>query len=417
MALIGNKRPELLFLCQTLPYPPDGGVNIRSYHLMRLLASEYRVTAICFYRRTLRPQPSDIEASLEGLRELGEAEAFAIPQEGSRLRWYWDHARSVVRRLPYTRYAYATRAVEARISEILQSRPIDLIHIDSLDLAHYLPMVLGDVPVVCGHHNVESVLLRLRADMQSSKLAGMYMRLQAGFVEEEERSSCRRVALNITCSSVDAGRLEAIAPGASVLAVPNGVDTQAFLPDYSGSEGLVFVGGHTWFPNRDGMEWFAESVLPMVRRHHPDVPVTWIGRMPDEVGRRIHADHGITVTGYVEDIRPFVRRAACMIVPIRVGGGTRLKILDGWSMGKALVSTSVGCEGLEARDDENILIADNATSFADAALRLLSDPLLRGRLGQAARATAERTYDWNVIQGGLLEAYRGETARGRGKHA
>jgi glycosyltransferase involved in cell wall biosynthesis len=410
------KQPRLLFLCQTLPYPPDGGVNIRSYHLLRLLAAEYSVTALFFYRRTLRPTQKDVEASLEGLRELADADAFPIPQDQSRIRWYWDHLRSILRRKPYTAYMYATQTVTSRLGELMQRKKFDVVHVDSLDLAHYLRN-FASLPVVCGHHNIESALLRRRANLQHSRLVNRYMRLQANLLQSQERYWCAKVALNITCSNADSELLRSISVGSSVMTVPNGVDTLEFPADYSGSDGLVFVGGYTWFPNRDGMEWFADSVLPIIRRRHPNLPVTWVGRMPDDVGRRMQAEHRISVTGYVDDIRPIVQRAACMIVPIRVGGGTRLKVLDGWSMGKAIVSTTIGCEGLDARNEHNMLVADSPEAFAEATLNLLANPALRERLGRTGRKTVENTYDWSVIQRQLLEAYRTVSSDARGLDA
>jgi glycosyltransferase involved in cell wall biosynthesis len=137
-----------------------------------------------------------------------------------------------------------------------------------------------------------------------------------------------------------------------------------------------------------------------------DEPVTWIGRAPQPVRRDYEKKYGIQLTGYVDDIRPLVQAAACYIAPLRAGGGTRLKILDAWAMGKAVVSTAVGCEGLDARDCDNILIRDTADGFADAIRNVLGDKALRARLGVGARRTAEKKYDWEVIGRPMLDRYR-----------
>ena len=156
------------------------------------------------------------------------------------------------------------------------------------------------------------------------------------------------------------------------------------------------MGGSTWFPNLDGMRWFADAALPELRKAGVEAPIRWIGRTTPSEGKWLRAA-GIDPVGYVDDIRGYVAAADCFIVPLRIGGGTRIKILDGWAMGKAIVSTSIGCEGLDARDGENILIRDDSAGFAAAVQGVLTDPALRGRLGAAGRATVERRYSWEAI--------------------
>lgn len=399
-----RSKKKLLFLCQTLPFPPDGGVNIRSYHLLRLLSREYDVTALCFYRRASRSV--DLKTSLEGLSEYASVEAFPIPQEHSPIRWTWDHVRSVLGRRAYTVYAYESRPVTRRIRELLENEDFELVHMDSLDLAYYLPL-LKDYPIVCGHHNVESALLQRRAAVQRSRLVRSYMLFQAELTRKEEAVALGGFALNLVCSADDADLLRTIAQGAHVTCVPNGVDTESFQPrDTQGAGGgIVFVGGYTWFPNKDGMEWFAEEVLPRIRESIPEASATWVGRMPPAIGRQFEAQ-GVHVTGYVDDIRPYVTGAACFIVPLRVGGGTRLKVVDAWAMGKAVVSTTVGAEGLEAIDGHNVVLRDDPDAFAEAVVDVLRDKELRKRLEQGARSTAERVYDWELIGRHLLSAYQ-----------
>ncbi|MDQ6770242.1 MAG: glycosyltransferase family 4 protein [Gemmatimonadota bacterium] len=275
---------------------------------------------------------------------------------------------------------------------------------DSLDLARYLPMLAGK-PIVCVHHNVESALLRRRA-ATTRGLARRYIMLQARLTEMEERRWCPAMSLNIAVSDVDRDVFKEIAPSARFVVVPNGVDTQTFQPTDTPVEGIVFVGGYTWQPNRDAMEHFCLEVLPRLRARGINAPVTWVGRAPDAVKLEYADRYGVHLTGYLEDIRPAVQRAACYVAPLRAGGGTRLKILDAWAMGKAVVSTAVGCEGLEARDGENILVRNSAEAFAAGVEAVLADDELRRRLGAEARRTAEERYDWEVIGDQMLPHYR-----------
>lgn len=403
-------RPRLLFLAQTLPYPPDGGVKIRTYHVLRLLAREFAVDALCFYRGAVGTGVADVDDSVRALEEHAEhVEAFQIPQERSKIRLLWDHLRSVVFRRPYTVYSYDSKEYLRRLRERLRGSDYDLVHVDSLDLVRYLTELDG-LPVVCAHHNVESELLLRRAETVDSPLVGAYLRLQAGLLEREEDRWCPHVALNVMVSDRDRRTMQARIPEAAFTVVSNGVDTDAFRPRVSEPDdteaGIVFVGGCTWFPNRDALEYFASDILPSVRRLRPEVEVTWVGRAEEEVRRTYRVDHGIEMTGYVDDIRPYVRDAACYVVPIRVGGGTRLKILDAWALGKAVVSTSQGCEGLEAVDGRNILIRDSASGFTEAVNRVLEDADLRARLGAEGRRTAEEVYSWEVIGEGMNATYR-----------
>jgi glycosyltransferase involved in cell wall biosynthesis len=400
---------RLLFLCHTLPYPPDFGVNIRAYHTLRVLAEAFDVTALCFHRKALKDE-REVEAARSALEELGEIHAFPIPQDQSRVRWVRDHLVSTLTDRAYTVPTHASRAFRTTLAELLASRSFDLVHLDSLDLAANLALVLSkhSGPVTCAHHNVESDLLRLRADGEGGGVRRAYMRHQADLIEREEARWCPRFALNLVVSPDDGERLRAIAPEARIAVVPNGVDTDAFRPAETlpEAERVVFLGGYSWYPNRDGMEFFAAEVLPLIRERRPGAEIRWVGKAPDDVRSSYRERWGIDMVGYVDDIRPYVHEAACSIVPLRFGGGTRLKILDAWAMGKAVVSTTIGCEGLDTRDGENILVADSARDFADAVVRCLEDPALCARLGAAARATAEETYSWDVIGASLVEDYR-----------
>ena len=400
-----TRRPRLLFLCQTLPYPPDGGVWIRTYHIIRLLADAFDITALCFERAgSAGAKPTPVEAATEqGLGRFASVELFPIPQRRSRLRFLYDHLRSLALRRVYTTYLYDSRALQQRLSTLLDSTAFDLVHVDSLDLARYLP-ACRDIPVVCVHHDIESALLRRRAAVEERALRSAYFRYQSRRMEEVEREWCGRVALNVTVSERDAGRVAQIAPHARVAVVPNGVDIETFRPDDTPGAGVAFVGGTNPFPNLDALNFFAADVLPHLRTRQEQLPIKWIGRASDDQ-REHFSSHGIDLTGYVADVRPMLREAACHIVPLRVGGGTRLKILNSWAMGKPVVSTSVGCEGLATSDGDNILIRDDPKEFARAILDVIGDRQLQKRLGEHGRATAERLYGWEAIGREMRAAY------------
>jgi glycosyltransferase involved in cell wall biosynthesis len=235
------------------------------------------------------------------------------------------------------------------------------------------------------------------------------LRLQAGWLEEVERRHCSEIALNVMMSDPDARRLEALAPDARTVVIPNGVDVDYFRPTGTALRAgpVLFLGPTYMYPNRDAVEYFLAEIWPRVRQAVPNASLELVGKTPDALKPSFLAHPRVTCQGYVPDVRPHLAAAACSVVPIRIGGGTRLKILDSWAMGKAVVSTSVGCEGLRAVDGENIMIRDDAGGFADAVVRVLEDAALRDRLGAAGRRTAEKWYSWGTIGDQLIAAYRG----------
>jgi glycosyltransferase involved in cell wall biosynthesis len=400
-------RRSLLFLSHRLPYPPHNGAALRTYNVIRLLARDFDLHVLCFDRADSATAGMPLAQRMGAMAEFGSFEVFPIPQQGNRVRFVADHARSVVHRVPYTYYVHDSAPFASRLRSLLAEKRFSLVHMDSMDLIRFLPL-LDVLPVVCTHHNVESALMKRRASNEESWLARGYLAHQAALLRQAEREWVPRVALNIVVSDADRDALHAIAPTGRIATVPNGVDTDFFAPvDVASPDGCVFVGGTTWYPNRDALEWYVSEIAPTAKAMGVIAPVTWVGRAATEELQRFAGDSTLHLTGYVEDVRPHVQRAKCFIVPLRVGGGTRLKILDAWAMGAAVISTSIGCEGLAAVDGENIIIADTAEEFATAIARVLRDDALRGTLGANARRTAVERYSWDVLGVTMRELYLG----------
>jgi glycosyltransferase involved in cell wall biosynthesis len=288
---------------------------------------------------------------------------------------------------------------------LLRIHRFDLVHVDSMDLMALLPELKG-LPIALTHHNVESSLLERRAASAKNSVTAAYLRFQASLLARAERRWLPMVALNIAVSAEDASEFQRMAPGARVEVIPNGVDTEFFAPVDGPTAGCVFVGGTSWYPNLDGLEWFAAEILPRLRALGMEGEVTWVGRATEAEIGHYNQLPGLRLTGYVTDIRPFVHGAACFIAPLRVGGGTRLKLLDAWAMGKAVVSTRRGAEGLDTKDGENILLADAPDKFAAEVMRVLGDDGLRRRLEAAGRRTVEREYSWEILGERIRTTYR-----------
>jgi glycosyltransferase involved in cell wall biosynthesis len=396
-------RDRLLFVSQTLPFPPDSGVKARAFHTLRILSSAFDITALCFFRRRQTGGPEGVQQALDGLRPYADVTAFPIPQEWSPPRKIRDHVSSLAWSRPYTDYVFRDQNVLKSLRHHVESERHRIVHMESQSLSQYMPD-LGDAPSVCVHHNVESQLLRRRARVHRLP-ASWYLRHQARLLEASERVRCPGFDLNVTVSEADAEELRAISPDARFVSIPNGVDTDFFAPANRESQGIALLGGTDWFPNLDGLQHFADEVLPHIRLRHPDVRVVSVGRAGEEETRRFRADYGIELTGYVEDIRPWIQAARCVVVPLRVGGGSRLKILDSWSMGRPVVTTSIGCEGLGADDGVNALIRDEPRSFADAVIDVLEKDELCRSLSEQGRATAVASYSWDAIGELMLAEY------------
>ena len=397
-------KPPLLFLGQALPYPQDSGVAIRTAQAFRMLSSRFDVDALFFYRNAHTSHGPALQTRTGRLRSYGRVETFPIPQENSHGRFALDHLRSLATGRPYTYYAYDSAAYHAALDRLTRASTYEIVHLDSLDLVRYA-MRFDARRVACTHHNVESDLLRRRARRDPSPLRRLGMRLQVSRVAAAEAAWCPRFGLNIAVSEGDAAALREIAPGARVEVVPNGVEAPPASAVSEGGTEVLFVGGTSWFPNRDALEFFGRDVLPTLRERHPDVTVRWVGRCSGEERRRWGAE-GLDLTGYVNDVAPHYADAACVVVPLRLGGGTRLKILEAWAYGKAVVSTTVGCEGLDARHDANILIADDPQRFVECVSRVLGQPDLRARLGREGRKTVESRYSWQAITPTFTELYQ-----------
>ena len=398
-------RPKLLFLSHHLPYPPDSGAAIRTMNVLKILGRRYAVTALCMSRKTASLAAGSPEDRARHLRAFcGDVSHFPIPAEDHSMRSLWDHIRSLATQKPWVNFLYDSKSFRARLDDLLAEHRFDLAHVDSLDLVSYLDRLVG-MPKVLVHHNVESVLLRRRADAERHGLKKRYLALQARFLEREERRWCPRMDLNIVVSDEDRRRFRALAPHAEFAVFPNGVDVDHYQPVEGPRAGLVFVGGTTWFPNRDALVYFSSEILPLLRANGDDPEVKWVGHSSDADRESFGDARGLTLTGYVEDERPLVARAGCFIVPLRVGGGTRLKILNAWAMGKAVVSTSLGCEGLDARHEENILIADTPRDFAREVSRVLCDRRLCHHLEAEGRKSAVTRYSWEVIARSMVETY------------
>ncbi len=300
--------------------------------------------------------------------------------------------------LPVDVWKCRVAALAAEVSRRVAARDADVCVVDFLAATPNAPL-RGPVPAVLFAHNVEHVIWKRLSQVESRPWRRALLELEWRKMRRYEAQACARARLTIAVSEVDRAMLARHAPRARVRAIPTGVDTTYFTPNGSSEkpDALVFTAGMDWFPNEDGIVHFAESVLPRIRGKAPDVSLTIVGRHPSPRVQRLAAIPGVRVTGTVDDVRPYVAEASVYVVPLRVGGGTRLKIFEALAMGKAVVSTTVGAEGLPLTPGTHFLRADEPEAFADAVVALLRDPGRRKALGSAGRGLVESRYSWSQV--------------------
>jgi sugar transferase (PEP-CTERM/EpsH1 system associated) len=396
---------EILVLSHLVPWPTTSGVLLRSYNLLREVARRHRVYLYAFNQDVLL-SPDQVADSVRHLSEIcQEVKVFPLPGGGTRFHLAAQLARNLFSPLPYEVPRFYSPALEQAVIDLLGRRPIRLLQFETIAMFQYRELA-QDLPAILVHQNVESDLLHRRARLDRNPFACLVAAGEARKLARYEETVCPQADVNVTVSEEDRAAFRKRIPEARFEVVVNGVDVDTFHPGADpagrGAE-LVFVGGMSWYPNRDAMRWFLAKVWPRIRKQLPEARLTVVGSHPSPEVRRAEArGHGVRATGLVDDIRPIVQEAALVVCPLRIGGGTRLKILDAWAMGKAIVSTSLGCEGLESQSGREIEIADQPEDLAARVVELLGDRERRLRLGKAGRARAEAEFAWPKVGAGMV---------------
>jgi glycosyltransferase involved in cell wall biosynthesis len=257
----------------------------------------------------------------------------------------------------------------------------------------------GRTPTVLFEHNVEYLIWKRLCDLETVAWRRALLAVEWRKLRAREAAACQGADLTIAVSEHDRDRLAALAPDADITWIPTGVDINYFSPavDRERPAHLVFSGSMDWHPNEDAVTYFMSDILPLIRASIPNVSFSIVGRNPTGHVRRAAAAAGAEVTGTLDDIRPSVLEAAVCVVPLRAGSGTRLKIFEAMAMGKAVVSTTVGAEGLAVLPETHFVPADGAREFADAVIALINEPDRRHRIGAAGRSLVEDRYSWAQV--------------------
>ena len=395
---------KLLWLNAGLLLPLDKGGKLRTWHVMRHLAARHDITYLSFEDTT------QTEADRLGMREVCSTLETVPRTDTTKGTWrfYAEAAGYLVNPAPYAVAKYHSEAYSARVQQLLSTGKFDAVVCDFLPPVISLPERLP-CPAILFTHNVEAEIWRRHAEQAGNQVSKYLMTQQWQRMLRFEGRALSRFDLVLAVSEADGKTFSRLYPNAlrePVHVVQTGVETDYFMPQAAEPERdhMVFTGSMDWLPNEDGMTYFCREILPQIRETEPGATLSIIGRTPTPAVKKLAEIPGVEVTGRVEDVRPHIARGAVYVVPLRIGGGTRLKIFEAMSMAKAVVSTTVGAEGLPVTHGRDIDLADEPARFAQAVVRLMRDTDERRRMEAAARRLVVERYDWSAVAMDFEEA-------------
>jgi glycosyltransferase involved in cell wall biosynthesis len=379
--------------------PLDTGGKLRTYNILRHLASTHELTYLSYYG-----DERDEAYEREVLAQLpGTVSVHTSKQPSGTIERYLDYLRSLPLRAPYAVSQFAAPQVQKLLRDWIPQRRFDAAVCDFLSSTLNFPDRLA-TPTVLFQHNVESVLWQRRAEFEEKWFDRSVAKIEYAKMRRFEPEQVRRFHHIIAVSEADRQAMSAMVNPSRISVVPTGVDLSKYQVDPNARPSgalVVFTGSMDWRPNIDGVEFFCHEIWPLVLAQVPAARFRIVGRDPEPRVKKL-ASATVEVTGTVPSIVAHLREAAVVVVPLRMGGGTRIKIYEGMAMGRATVSTTVGAEGLDVQHGHDILLEDTPAAFAAAIIQLLGDAELRRRYEAAAAATA-RQYDWSVITERFVE--------------
>jgi sugar transferase (PEP-CTERM/EpsH1 system associated) len=393
------RRKKVLFLTARPPYPLDTGAKIRTWHILSGYADRFDVDVLHF------SDPGVDEKWTAVAKHIGVCGVYSVENPGmNQPATLAQFATAVLKDLPVSSVKYIRKDFSNQFKKMV-AQGYDVVHVDTIHLAGgvaSLKQLPGPPLTILNAHNVECQIARRMRDLESSLPRRMALSIHARNMERFERRAFALADMVLAVSEEDRGRIDAMArvSGKATL-VENGVDENYFTPGMDqeiDSNSLVFVGSMDWRPNVDGVKWFVSEILPLIRQQHPQAMLTIVGRSPHAEVADLHSPgQGVVVTGTVDDVRPYVRIASVVVVPLRFGGGTRLKILEAFAMKKAVVSTSLGAEGIQCLNGKHLYIENKSQAFAHACLKLMRNDANRHDLGENGRNLALSQYSWSSV--------------------
>jgi sugar transferase (PEP-CTERM/EpsH1 system associated) len=393
---------RVLNITDTIPYPVISGAPLRSYSLLKRVAIEHELWLAAFIETP--EHAKGVIHMLDFCKSVETAQA----QGGRALTRPFALFRYILEGKPPDLRFMHSAELASKIRRLVSKVDFDIVQIEHGNMAMYLetlPSALHD-RTVWMLHDVDFSKYDRISRIERKLARKLRLRLHSYMMQRWKPCYAERFGRCITVSESDKKLLITNNPSLQVGVVPNGVDTSAYqpLPEENTPPALIFIGNMGYRPNVDAVLYFFQDVLPEVRRVIPEVEMWIVGINSGPEIRRLSGDN-VIVTGKVDDVRPYYSRSKVCVVPLRAGGGTRLKILEAMALGRPVVSTAIGCEGLDVIDGEHLFIADNHEQFVKKTVLLLTDEALRQRITSNARRLVETDYDWDVIANKLVQIY------------
>ena len=401
-----SERLKILFLTNRSPYPIQDGQSRRTYNILKCLACRHEVHLLSLYQSAEEVTPESVRHLKSFCKQV---EMFPAPRKTLSFGMVVRLLRSLFSKDPYTVWRHYSKEYAKRVQAWLDATQFDVVHCDILSLAYCVRDLNGSFRTLTDHDVSHLVAKRLAAQARNPVLK-LFLYIEALKLKQLESRIFSKLDLGIAVSELDRRHLERLCPGGRFAVVENGVDVRAFVPDPDAVEpnALVWVGGFHYYPNCEAVRFFIEEIYPRIKKEKAEIKFYVVGSgVPDWLRRLATGDPSIVSTAYVDDPLPYIQRAGVFVAPILSGGGTKLKVLEAMAVGKAIVSTSIGVEGIEGKDQEHFMVADGPEAFSSGVVSLLNDRVLRERLGANARRRAMEKYDWEAICEAISRIYQG----------
>jgi polysaccharide biosynthesis protein PslH len=397
---------RILYLTQVLPFPLNTGAKIRQYYVLRHLCQKHAVTLVSFVR------PDDKVEHVEHLKSFCAA-VHTVPMTRSRWRDGRAVLKGLVRRRPFIIVRDEIDAMHARLARLAANEHFDFVHADQMSMAQFAVKGLGTRRVLDMHNAFYLIVERMAAG-EPNPVKRLILRREARALARYEAEICREFDEVVFVTQEDRRAIETqsaqykgAAPDKPFHVIPICIDPTEKQPVTPVAEPfrVTAMGVMFWPPNAEGVLWFAREGWPQVHAQFPKACLTVVGKNPPPELTRLNGDRQIEVAGYVPDLTQVLAETAALIVPLHAGGGMRVKILDAWSQALPIVSTSIGAEGIDIRDQDNILIADASETFTQSVQRALGDLTLNQALRQNGRRWVEQKYDWRTVYAAWNQIY------------
>jgi polysaccharide biosynthesis protein PslH len=393
---------NILMLTQVLPYPPDSGPKVKTYNMVKFVSQNHDLTLVSFVR-------GDQTREVEHLKQFCKA-VYTVPIRRTRRNDGLALVKSMVTARPWFIARDDLSEMRALLAGLCQKEKFDIVHADQLNMAQYASQIPGAARILDAHNALWLLYQRLAQTTRNF--------WQAAFLEREwrllkryEGAVCRTFDAVLTVSDADKAALaEASGGEGNLIVAPIAVDPEAIqlIPRVPQADHILHIGTMFWPPNVDGVLWFLRKVYPIIQQARPDVHFDIVGaRPPKEIIESGRTMEGVNVTGYVKEAGEYLRKTGVMVVPLLAGGGMRVKILEALAEGLPIVTTSIGCEGIAVENGRHLLVADSPQEFAQATLRLLTDPAYANTLARNGRELIEKKYDYHVAYGPVDLVYEG----------